>query len=293
MGWWKRRKASRLNDLGIRTEERGMHDEAETLYRKAAELVPEWDDPWFNLGLLFKRQRQWADSRTCNLEAVRRNPKCAPAYWNLGIASTALGDWENARLAWKGYGVKVPDGSGPLQMQLGLVPIRVNPIARPEVLWCDRIDPARAIIRSVPTPECERRWGDLVLHDGEPKGKRLLNGKEVSVFDEILVIEPSRCGTFRAGVLAPAEVDSHDLVERLEKAGLAGEDWTQSVVMLCKECSEGRPHEHHHGQRQEPPWSAERSFGVAAETESAIQAILIEWSGGGPGRSVLGLEKLL
>src|SRR5215831_10073215 len=111
MGWLKRRKANRLNDLGIRTEERGMRDEAETLYRKAAELAPDWSDPCFNLGLLFKRQRRWADSRACNLEAVRRNPQCSAAFWNLGIAATALGDWENARFAWKGYGVKIPDGA--------------------------------------------------------------------------------------------------------------------------------------------------------------------------------------
>src|SRR5262249_10355395 len=126
-----------------------------------------------------------------------------------------------------------------------------------------------------------------------PNGKRLLNGKEVSVFDEILVIEASRCGTFRAHVLAPAEADSRDLVERLDKAGLAGEDWTQSVVMLCKECSEGRPHEPHHGQTPEPPWNAERSMGVAAETAAAIEKVLTEWSGASPGRSFLDLEKVL
>src|SRR5262249_19333801 len=114
MGWLRRRKASRVNDLGIRTEERGMHEEAETLYRKAAELAPDWSDPWFNLGLLFKRQRRWDDSRACNLEAVRRDPKNSPAFWNLGIAATALGDWENARLAWKSYGGKIPDGPGPV-----------------------------------------------------------------------------------------------------------------------------------------------------------------------------------
>src|SRR5262245_11839867 len=109
MGWLKRRKASRVNDLGIRTEERGMHDEAEALYRKAAELAPDWSDPWFN----FEGMQSGSGSAQSEKFTRILEPR---------IAATALGDWGNARLAWKSHGVKIPDGAGPLQMQLGPVP---------------------------------------------------------------------------------------------------------------------------------------------------------------------------
>lgn len=50
-----------------------------------------------------------------------------------------------------------------------------------EVVWCRRLDPARALIRNVPMAESGRGYGDLVLHGGEPKGTRSIEGREVSI----------------------------------------------------------------------------------------------------------------
>jgi hypothetical protein len=87
----------------------------------------------------------------------------------LGIAATALNNWPEARRAWNGYGLKLPAGEGPIEADLGLTPIRLNPTGGRRSRLVQRIDPARAIIDSVPFPDSGHRHGDLLLHDGEPK----------------------------------------------------------------------------------------------------------------------------
>jgi tetratricopeptide (TPR) repeat protein len=142
-------KAVRLNDRGRELEDQGWLSEAEEAYRAAAEAGPGWSVPWFNLGLMHKYGGNWEVSFECNQRASTLSPQDEGAWWNLGIAATALGRWEVARHAWKKCGIRVPPGDGPLAMELGHVPIRLK---QDEVLWSRRIDPARAVLISVPLP---------------------------------------------------------------------------------------------------------------------------------------------
>jgi tetratricopeptide (TPR) repeat protein len=293
--WLSRWRASRLNELGRRAVDQCMLDEAVALYEKAIALEPEWEVPWFNLGLLHKQAHEWRESLRCNQEAAKRVEHSAeePALWNLGIAATALGEWRIARSAWAAFGVAgiEEDSDEPLQMDLGLFPIRVNPIEKPEVVWCRRIDPARAIVRNVPLPECGRRYGDLVLHDGEPRGYRQLRGQEVPVFDELERLQPSELATFRVLLTANALEDVVAVEELFGRAGGAAEDWTRSFRVLCKECSEGRPGEHDHGPVSSE-WSRERTFGIASRSEAAVRELLGTWGRSGRDREVRSVEEI-
>ena len=151
-----------------------------------------------------------------------------------------------------------------------MVPIRCNE----EVLWCQRIDPARAIILSVPFPESERRYRDLVLHDGAPNGSRWYRGEEVPVFDELELLEASEYSAFSfvARVQSPAHV--RQFGELAAEAGLAAEDWT-TVQIVCDACSRGLPHKHH--LREAPPWKPERHLAVAAKDEQEVDAVVDRW----------------
>src|ERR1700704_3259825 len=195
-----REKAERLNQEAIDLEEEGRLDEAIAKYEAAIEAAPEWAAPWFNLGLLYKRRRHWEVSLRCNWKATELAADDMAGWWNLGIAATALDDWATARAAWKGAGLKIPEGEGPIELDWGLVPIRLRPVDVGEVVWSRRIDPARAIVDSVPLPESGRRWRDLVLHDGVPNGYRKLGEQEVPVFDEIELLAASPFSTFVAQV---------------------------------------------------------------------------------------------
>ena len=264
-------RAERLNAVAMDLDEKGWFREAELKYLEAAEADPCWAAPLFNLGLLAKRERRWKESLEFNLRAIEREERHEGALWNAGIAATALSDWVNARKAWRACGVQVPDGVGPIDLDLGVVPIRT---AGQEVVWCRRVDPARAVILSVPFAESERRFQDVLLHDGAPNGSRWYGGKEVPVFDELEVLQESSFVAYsiRAKVRGPADVQA--LAELAGEAGLAAEDWT-TVKVLCKACSEGLPHKHH--LEEATPWKSERHLAIAAREDAEVDAVLDRW----------------
>jgi tetratricopeptide (TPR) repeat protein len=267
-----KRRAKKLNEIAVDLEQEGRHEEAERTYLEAIDADPHWAIPLFNLGLLAKRQHRWADSLAYNQRALAIEPTHQGALWNAGIAATALGDWQTARAAWSAYGLEVPEGTGPLEMNLGLVVIRVASCR--ETLWCHRIDPARARVLSIPLPDSERRYGDLLLHDGAPQGFRRFDGGEIPVFDELERLQPSDFETFelKARIADPEHV--RQLGELARDMGLAAEDWT-TIRYICEECSKGTPHEH--PIPEATPWQPERHIAVATKEISAIDTLLDRW----------------
>jgi tetratricopeptide (TPR) repeat protein len=247
--------------------------------------------PWYNLGLLRKRQRNWEESLRCNQRAVALDPTDQAAWWNLGIAATALENWAEARRAWKGFGAKIPDGEGPIEMDIGPTPIRINPDDEPEVVWCRRIDPARAIIESIPMAASDHRFGDLLLHDGEPTGYRKVGRQEVPVFNELQLLAGSEFGTFEALVDGVTAGDVEALTERANELGLAAEDWSANLRMLCRACSEGRPYgaDHTHDQNE----TENRRIAIAAKSEKQARQMLDDWRAKFPRAEVIAFKCLL
>lgn len=272
-------RAFRFNELGMALADRGDDVGALDAYLAAIRILPHWDAPWYNKGLVHKYRAEWRESLEANLQASRLNATSEAAIWNTGIAATALGEWAQARQAWQRFGISLPDGDGPIEWPGQLTPIRVSVNDVPEVVWADRIDPARAIIRSIPLPACGRRWGDLVLHDGAPNGYRRLGEREVPVFDELAVLAPSRHSTFEVLVSGVSEAQVDALVGVAGDSDLPAENWTTHTRVLCKACSEGRPFGeggHDHG----PAVNAQRGeFRVAFSTEDpfTLERFLSGW----------------
>lgn len=227
---------------------------------------PDWADAWWNYAVALKHAGRWAEC----LEAADRTlaiqaEDASGAHWNAGIAATALGNWARARAAWSACGIEVPPGDGAIEMQLGAACVRVSPGHAPEVVVCERLDPCRARIASVPLPESMRRFGDVVLHDGEARGTRRLGQREVGVFDELLVLQPSPCGTWQVIATCDGPTDRDALLALFDDVDGAIEDWTE-LEFVCASCSAGEPHAH-----PEPAprraWRAERTLGLALRDE--------------------------
>ncbi len=284
-----RDRAQDLNTRAMEHEERGEVDEAEALYKLASQADPEFSYPVFNLGLLCKRQRRWSESLAYNQRAVELDPDDKAGWWNLGIAATALGDWTEARRAWRGAGVEIPDGDGPLQMQMGTIPVRLNPDGDAEVVWGARIDPARVILLSVPVPGSGHNFRDLMLHDGAPSGYRIVGDYEVPVFDTLERLERSCWSTFGVEAVIPSEDALEALFECVGEAGDGVEDWG-TVRVLCKQCSEGTPHEHESPVDEE--WPCTRSIGLAARDEATLRAHLDAWQQDFPEVAVNEVERM-
>jgi hypothetical protein len=289
---FNRARAAAKNERAMKLQERGRLKEAIECYHEAAALDPRWAAPLYNLGLLFKNERRWEESLEYNRRATALDPKHEPAWWNLGIAATALGRWEVAREAWRGFGIAVPDGTGPLDFPCGFGPIRLHPTGDAEIVWAHRIDPARAVLASIPFPESGHRWNDVVLNDGAPTGYRQYQGQEVPVFDALQLLEPSLFGTYVARVRVPPEREPIvRLAEVVARLGGSAEDWSTSVRLLCKACSEGRLHETHDTEAK-PPKGA-HLIGIAARGRAHAAEILAAWQAGTAGIHVESIEDAL
>lgn len=291
----------------------GRYEDAGALLTRAADLEPWLSESWFNLALLHKFRHDWEQARAAGLRAVALLDRetGAPDWWNVGIAATALQDWPLARRAWQAYGLKVPGdphstaGTGePVGMELGSAAVRLSPEGEAEVVWGRRLDPARMEVLSIPLPSSGRRWGEVVLHDGVPHGERITTGgASYPVFDEIELWAPSPVPTWVVLLEAATEADRDALEQLASDAGFAAEDWSSSVRLLCRTCSESPmpsgedngdhldPHDHsepghpgplgHRTAGSGSLWVPERECGLAAPA-GLVRGLLDGWVADSP-----------
>ena len=177
---------------------------------------------WFDAALANKFLRNWPKAYELGRQAALRagEPEGNPAWWNLGIAATMVGDWGTAREAWTNYGVPLHPGEGEIEDGFGTALVRLDPDGDAEVVWVRRICPTRARVLSVPYGE--RRFGEIVVHDGAPTGERRVDGHTFAVFDELALWQASTTSTWRAQVTAPDPV-GHDRPGRRLRRPRAGD----------------------------------------------------------------------
>jgi len=286
----------------------GDPDRAGLLAVEMTRVAPDSFFAWFEAGLHAKARRNWRQSADWSGRAMalfggdqaNEFDGANPAAWNLGIAATAVGDWATARRAWTAYGIDgLADGSGPIELDYGRVPIRLNPdrpslslqvvpeFGTTEVVWCRRRSPAHAVIASVPLPESGHRFRDVLLHDGEPKGSRRLGDRDVSVFDELEKLHDSGLPTWQAQVEGATREITDALGDLAGHRGLGVDDWS-GINLMCSDCSHGIPDpEHAH-----PPASSRvATLGMAGQ-EQDLRATLHEWLSSRPHLRLLDLQLL-
>ncbi|WP_412537790.1 hypothetical protein R8Z50_18185 [Longispora sp. K20-0274] len=269
----------RLEQAYAAWETRDWTTAAELLEVQAAEFpehpaCPAW---LFDAALAHKFRRDWARAYTMGVRAaaVVARGEQQPAFWNLGIAATVLGDWAAARDAWRGFGIDLAPGDGEIVEDFGLTCVRLDEADGSEVVWARRICPTRARVVSIPTGS-ERRFGEIVLHDGAPNGRRVAGGQSYPVFDEILLWRTSDLPSWTVTVTAPEAADIDALVELFEARELCAEPATDHEV-LCACCSEGTV-------TQERVFAAGTQLVWLAGPAGALGGLLDLWRLAGPGR---------
>jgi hypothetical protein len=252
------------------------------LYERALGLDPNRSATHYNIGLVYKYRGAWAQSLHHNRCAARLCPDDEAAHWNMGIAATALRDWPAAREAWRQVGIQIAEGEGPIEQNFGITPVRLNPDGDAEVVWGRRIDPVRVVINNIPSPDSGFRAGDLVLHDGAPVGERKQDGHTYSVFNVLELFEASANSTYEAEVRARDAADLEALTTALDAAQIDHEVWTTNVRVLCKQCSEGTPHEHADDMsddtNQARDWPDSHLLGISTTKPEAARRVLERWS---------------
>lgn len=247
----------------------------ERLYKLALRVDPTWSVPWYNLGLQAKYRGRWQESYELNQRAHLLDPSDESACWNLGIAATALRNWPEARRAWRDYGIELSTEQGEVRMPPVQACVRLNPDEAGEVVWGERLDPARIAILSVPLPESGHRFHDIVLHDGASGGTRVdSNGKEVPVFNELSIWQVSEYSTYRVALQVPGEEAIQPLVDLCVQEKLGVEDWS-TLRVLCAECSRGNPGPHNCPAKLQEDGA--RVFGFAAKQQEELEKMLHDW----------------
>jgi len=205
----------------------------ENLYKQLSKLDNLSDEDWFNIGLFYKFNKNWKESIEANLKAIELNPKNEGANWNLGIAYTALSDFNNSMKYWKFFDVEIESITGFSKTPLGLIPIR---LFNGDVVWCERLDPARTKIITTPLPDSEHNYNDILLNDGVPDGYRKINGKEIPVFNEIECLVKSKYKTYSLKIFSEKDL----IVEYINTIkDKHVENWTDSLRFICNACSKG------------------------------------------------------
>ena len=272
-----------LVEEGNTRKDAGDVEGAERAYRAAIASDPDWSVPYYDLGLVCKYAGRWQESLEFNSLAAERDPRDEAAWWNLGIAATAIGNWSEARRAWTACGMTTPPGDGPPDFAFGLIPVRLDANDAAEVVWARRIDPARARILNVPLPTSRHNYGEMVLTDGAADGFRTSNGTKYPVLNALAVLEMS---SLRKYVVELATADSaaiDTLIQQAETQGGAAEHWGASTNILCAQCSRGEPHEHA-GQHATP---AHPHCGLAARDEHHVQSIINAWLAQSPSADLI------
>lgn len=271
-----KKKAHKFHEQGQALSDAGRDVDAIEMYLKAIDLDPDKSESFYNIGLIYKYRNEWQQSFKYNKRANDLAPDDEAARWNLAIAATALRKWDIARSAWRQNGIELEGDAGPINMDFGMTPIRLNPEGDGEVVWATRIDPVRARIESIPYASSGFRYMDVVLHDGAAVGHRKVGEIEYPVFNALELFEKSSYDT----LIATVEVTEDEDMKELERIFLATphglEDWTTNVRSLCKQCSEGRPHEHH-DEELENEFISKRTLGLAILNNQNVESLFHDW----------------
>lgn len=225
------RGAAFAADLGDLLLSWRMRDEAAPLLEFAAERNPGDLEACFNLGVVRKFQGRWAESAELFRGVGRHKPDPAVS-WNLGIACTALRDFAGAAAAWRSLGIHVPDSDGDYARPGERVPVRLvadrGAPVEAEVVWADRLCPARARLTAIPRYGSLATFGDVILVDGVQVGETVLDGQTVPIVEGIGLFASSGGRLFRLRPPAWAELPegaTATVATALRDAGYAAADW--------------------------------------------------------------------
>jgi hypothetical protein len=217
------------NDRGLMLARRSHDAAALSHFTEACRLAPDWYTPGFNLGVACKFTHDCEGAIATSLRAIELAPTNAGigAHWTVGVAATALGEWEQARWAWGECGVYVPEGTGPSSVGFERVGVRLESEDGPHAVACRLLDPARARIANVPMPSTSRHYGDVLLIDGKDSRPFIENGRAYALYDELKLLERTDFATWEVHIVAPTRDDVTDLVAHFDGLNGAIADWSE------------------------------------------------------------------
>ena len=238
-------------------------------------MAPDWSAPFSFLSLIYKKRNEWHSSLHYSQKAVEYNPFDEMAWYNLGIAATALQKWELAKKVWQQLGFKLSASHQAPAINPCPIIVRLNPDTKPEVVLARRIDPVRAHIQSVPQPSSMHGFQDLILFDSKPSGYHIIEGKKFPVYDELQMIRPSLFFTFAIELETDSVKDVLVLEKLCEEANLGFDNWSNAYRMVK---NDNRPNAESYDISAFPAAEHDHFLvAIAAEKNTEVMEILEAW----------------
>jgi len=229
-----KRGAAFAGDLGDLLLEWQLFEVATPLVELAATRNPGDAAAQFNLGVV----RKWAgrfEESAAAFRVVLASRDDKAAQWNLGIAATAQRDFRAAREAWTRLGLRIPESDGDFAAPGERIPVRLPaapdaPVVY-EIVWADRMCPARARLTGIPRYDGPCTLHDVVLIDGVSVGQVQTDkaGAPLEILPYLAVFSRAGGRLFRLRPVEGASLTAEalsPLVAALRARGYAAIDWT-------------------------------------------------------------------
>ncbi|MBK8562970.1 MAG: hypothetical protein IPN76_06370 [Saprospiraceae bacterium] len=226
--------AEQLYRLVVEYDRRGDVYNAVKLCKRLARMAPDWSVPFAFLCRTYRSRMEWKPTLHYCMRAVEHNAFDENLWETLGIAATALGEWETARYAWNQLGYHFKPSAEAIDLDLGIIPLRLNPASQPEVVAARRVDPVRAIIESIPQPSSGRRYGDLVLVENKPTQagasvQFYQQRRVLPLHDELQLLKSSNWHTYSVMLFTDTAADVDVLANLCLSANLGFDNWSNAT----------------------------------------------------------------
>ena len=190
-----------LFEAGQQYEKIADYYHAIKLYKRIIKQATYWPEPYLRLGAIYRERKEWKPALYYNKKAIALAVDNKEAWWNVGIAATALNKTRLAKRVWQKFGLSNTT-SHPISVKIAYQD-------KFEVLGAQRVDAARAIIQSIPHPKSGRKFHDLLLIDNAVKGYHISGYQKLPIYDELDLLKRSTYSTFSCLLddIVPKDID--------------------------------------------------------------------------------------
>lgn len=231
-------EARRLYEEALKYDESGDVYNAIKLYKRVVKLADGWFLPYSRLQMIYKARQEWKPAYHYTKRALALDTKHTGLWWDLGIAATALKKWRIAKSVWNKFAAPFTFPEN----KRSTFSICLTYNGQFELIWVRPLCPARAEILSIPQPESQRCYGDLILYDRrELKGYNVANNRKMPIFDYLGLWKHSKYSTFSCWLHTDNQKDVQALETLCQNAGMGFENWSNNTWNSSKNIRKKKP----------------------------------------------------
>lgn len=265
-----------LYRLAVRYGRVGDVYNAVKLCKLIARKSPDWSAPYALLSSIYKGRNEWKPALYYSLRALENNPFDEVIWENMALSATAMADWYTARQAWNQLGFKFRPSYEEPCINLGPIAARLNPSTQPEIVEAHRIDPARAIIKSIPQPSSGKRYLDEILISCRSVHNLVSRGRHFEVYDELEVLRTSSWQTFAVILQTPDLSDVEKLANLCRESEIGFDNWSNAARFLQSNLHE-KVWEYYDHTIFGPLKQDAFLVALAAQSEKEVRYVLKNW----------------